>query len=452
MRQDAAVQRISQFLRGASLSQLPELPFIDRQRQSGRVLHALHGPVELLPLKVDLSVVDEIGNVLLPVVPAGAIHAPADPVTDFGRCNELGMLLRLLGGKAPAGFEVLVPVLVFRLDHSNLVIAVLVENFCQPSTGLDARRVMIQAEADGAEAGVLLQHPEHGVFAGPTEGHIAVFLPASGVAGKKGQQVDRRFEDIEPVTGAGMVEAAPGIAALHVDAGSLANVIDAALVSVAWNAVFVFANEDGVVVLPGLVLGYFAALVQQTCPDKGADHIPIQKAAVQQIGIYPAHIPVRRRQGKFLFGFLLLLWGGGIDTPLFAVQQTGDGLRIGEIVELLDEGDGTAALLHGVVVPLIAPDGDAVVTGHSVLRPGGDQLLPMAAEELHQIHLTGPELLLFGKMNIGHTSSLHSSRLLFSSIWGILMVRKVRNRGFEKGVKHYGTCESHIKGTDHDPR
>ena len=229
------------------------------------------------------------------------------------------MFFRLLGGETPAGFQLLIPVLVLRLDHPNLVIAVLVENLRQAPAGLNARRVMIQAEAYGAEAGVLLQHPEHGVFADSAEGHIAVFLPASGVAGKKGQQVDRRFEDIEAVTGAGVVETAPGIAALHVDAESPANVIDAALVSVAWNAVFVFANEDGVMVLPGLVLGYFTALVQQTRPDKGADHVPVQKSAIQQIGIYPAHIPVRRRQGKFLFGFLLLLWGGGIDNSLLAV-------------------------------------------------------------------------------------------------------------------------------------
>ena len=50
----------------------------------------------------------------------------------------------------------------------------------------------------------------------------------------------------------------------------------------------------------------------------------------------------------------------------------------------------------------IAADGDAVIAGQAVLRPGTDQLLSLMAEELHQIHLAGPELLLLSKMDIGY--------------------------------------------------
>ena len=73
---------------------------------------------------------------------------------------------------------------------------------------LDARLVMIQAETDGAKAGVLLQHPEHGVFSRSAQGHEAVFLPASGIAGEEGHQVDGCLEDIEAVAGPCVVEAA----------------------------------------------------------------------------------------------------------------------------------------------------------------------------------------------------------------------------------------------------
>ena len=67
-----------------------------------------------------------------------------------------------------------------------------------------------------------------------------------------------------------------------------------------------------------------------------------------------------------------------------------------------------------MIVPLIALDGDAVITGQTVLRPGADQLLPLMAEELHQIYLAGPELLLLGKMDIGHFLHLFSLLCMFT--------------------------------------
>ena len=123
---------------------------------------------------------------------------------------------------------------------------------------------------------------------------------------------------------------------------------------------------------------------------------------LEQVGVHPPHLLTGRGQGKFLSGLFLPLLGRSVDDPLFPAQQTGDGLWVGEVIELLDEGDGAAAFLYGMIVPLIALDGDAVITGQTVLRPGADQLLPLMAEELHQIHLAGPELLLLGKMDIGH--------------------------------------------------
>ena len=180
-----------------------------------------------------------------------------------------------------------------------------VEELRQPSAGLNTRLVMIQAEADRTNARVLLQHPEHGMFRGPAQGHEAVFLPATGVAGKEGHQVNGGLEDIEPVTGPGVVKAAPGIAALYIYAEGFSETVEAALVGVARDAVLVPADKDGIVVFS--VLEFLTALIQQSSPDKSIDHIPVQKSVLEQTGIHPPHLPASRGQGKFLFGFFLLL-------------------------------------------------------------------------------------------------------------------------------------------------
>lgn len=91
-----------------------------------------------------------------------------------------------------------------------------------------------------------------------------------------------------------------------------------------------------------------------------------------------------------------------MDNPLSAAQETGDGLGIREVIEPLDKGDGSTSLFCGMVIPFIAPDSDAVVAGQAVLWPGTDQILSLMAEELHQIHLAGLELLFFSKMDIRH--------------------------------------------------
>lgn len=85
---------------------------------------------------------------------------------------------------------------------------------------------------------------------------------------------------------------------------------------------------------------------------------------------------------------------------MFPAQQTGDGLRIGKVVELLDEGDWPAALLCGVIVPLISPDSDAVVTGKTFFKTGGQEPLALPQQELFQIDFTGTALLIVCKMDV----------------------------------------------------
>ena len=85
---------------------------------------------------------------------------------------------------------------------------------------------------------------------------------------------------------------------------------------------------------------------------------------------------------------------------MFSAQQTGDGLWIGKIVELLDEGNWPAALLCGVIVPLISPDSDAVVTGKTFFKTGGQEPLALPQQELFQINFTGTALLVVRKMDV----------------------------------------------------
>ena len=70
-------------------------------------------------------------------------------------------------------------------------------------------------------------------------------------------------------------------------------------------------------------------------------------------------------------------------------------------VELLEEGHRPAALSGGVVVPFVSPDGDAVVTLQTELRPGAEQLFAPAAEEFGQVNGVGAALLFFCKVDVG---------------------------------------------------
>jgi len=104
---------------------------------------------------------------------------------------------------------------------------------------------------------------------------------------------------------------------------------------------------------------------------------------------------------------LFLFWlGAFIDLPLFTVQQAGHRLGIGEVIEMPEEGDGATAFFNGVVKPLVASDGDAVVTGHAVLRAGADEPLSLVPEECGQVYGSRPLLLFVCKMDIWHDAHL----------------------------------------------
>ena len=304
------------------------------------------------------------------------------------------MFLRALRLQSASSFHILIPVLMDGLEDRRFSIAPFGQNLLQAARGLDARRVMVQAEDGTPDPRRLLQHPQHRLFSHAAQSHIAVPLPVLWVQCQKGEQVDGRLEYIEPVAGPVPVETVPGIAALHIDAEGLAHAAGAPLVGMTDNAVLIFPNEHGVVI--------FLVLIDQSGPDKGAQHLPVDEAPFQEVGVQPPHLPAHWRLNEFLFRFLLLPGRRFIDPALLTVQQAGDRLRVAESKIILHKGDGTAALHGGVVVPFVTPDGDAAVAGHAVLRPGSDELLALPPQELHQVYTAGTIFLFLGEMDIGH--------------------------------------------------
>ena len=81
-------------------------------------------------------------------------------------------------------------------------------------------------------------------------------------------------------------------------------------------------------------------------------------------------------------------------------EEQRHGVRVAESIELLDEADGSAALFGGVIEPLAAADGDAVVAGKAFVPAGCDELFSSAAEELLQVHRRGSFFLLGCKRNV----------------------------------------------------
>ena len=68
---------------------------------------------------------------------------------------------------------------------------------------------------------------------------------------------------------------------------------------------------------------------------------------------------------------------------------------------MLDKADRMPTLAAVVVIPLAAPDGNAVVVSQTILPPGAEQLLSPLPQQRHQIYGVGPLLLLVGKVNVG---------------------------------------------------
>ena len=127
-----------------------------------------------------------------------------------------------------------------------------------------------------------------------------MLLPPLREKGDVREQVDRGLEDIERVIAARIVKAVLRVAALNVAAIALPHGIQPTLMPVTGNAVFIESDEHGVVVFLCPVPGSFTAFVDELLAHEGIEYLSVDASLLQQIGIYPTHGLVLRRQLKGL--------------------------------------------------------------------------------------------------------------------------------------------------------
>ena len=227
-----------------------------------------------------------------------------------------------------------------------------------------------------------------------------MLLPPIREKGEVGEQVNRSLEGIERVIAAEIVKAVLWVAALNVAAIALPHGVQPALMPVTGNAVFIESDEHGVVVFLCPVLGVFTAFVDELLAHKGIEYLAVNATLLQQVGIHTAHGLTLRRQHEGLCMLRLLLPCRRVTPAEIVAEEQRHSVRVAESIELLDEADGSAALFGGVIEPLAAADGDAVVTGKAFVPAGGNELFPTAAEEILQVHRRGAFFLLGCKRNV----------------------------------------------------
>ena len=109
-----------------------------------------------------------------------------------------------------------------------------------------------------------------------------------------------------------------------------------------------------------------------------------------QVGVEPPHIEIGLRQREWLrLTRLRLFLDDGDDALAVPPQQHGHRFGIGLVVERHDEADRPAASPGGMVKPLGAAHGDAVVAGQTIFPPSHDELFAPVTKKRRQVNLVG---------------------------------------------------------------
>ena len=252
--------------------------------------------------------------------------------------------------------------------------------------------VIVQTEQDGIELRHPFQHFQYRLNGCAAAGYIAVLLPVLWMECDIGQHINGSLKHIEALICADMVKAVPGIAALHIQPECFPVAVGTPFVCMTGYALLIYTNKYGIVVI--------SIFVQELLSGEVRNHAPVDATVLDQIGIDPAHILIGRWQYERLGRLLHPLSGRGIDRSHLTAQEHGHRIGKAEAIELLDKADGMTAALLGVIVPLVAADGNAVVAGQPLLSAGGDQFLSTTTEELLQVHCGCTLFLFFCEMNI----------------------------------------------------
>ena len=166
MRQYPAPQSV-RHLHGCKLgTQMPGLLLRCREGQCRGLFHALHGLIGTPPVQMVLIFLEQTGEFLVQVLGLQTATQLTDAQTDGDGGGKLWMFLSGFGRQTMGGFQILVPVLIFRKEGSRLRVSLVSEDFRQPSNRLYPGFIVVSANEYFLERWVLLQHPEHGVFSG----------------------------------------------------------------------------------------------------------------------------------------------------------------------------------------------------------------------------------------------------------------------------------------------
>ena len=207
----------------------------------------------------------------------------------------------------------------------------------------------------------------------------------------KGQHIYGSLKEIERAVRSGPVEAVTGIAAFRI---AFVGALTAcpSFVCVSGNAMFIVADEDGVVVIGGFI--------NHSLMHKGGKHLPVYSSAVKQIGIHTPHIIIFRRKGERLWRLSLDRLGLRKCAAVIAEQKI-DGLRKVHVIKSTDEVHGIAADAFVLMKPKVSSDSNLfrAVTPHIFLA-GAFEAFALTLQECDQIRLPGSFFLLGGKVNI----------------------------------------------------
>ena len=193
--------------------------------------------------------------------------------------------------------------------------------------------VVVHTETDGVDIWISFQHLKQHLIPDTAGGGIAVASPIPLVQRNKGQHIYGSLKQIEYIVCSDPVEAVTGIAAFRIAfVGALTAC--SSFMCVSGNAMFIVADEDGVVVVGGFV--------DHSLMHKGGKHLSVYSSAVKQISIHSPHIFILRRQFKRLLRFLLYRLGLRKRVAVIAEQEI-DGLREVHVIKSTDEVHGVAA-------------------------------------------------------------------------------------------------------------
>ena len=206
--------------------------------------------------------------------------------------------------------------------------------------------IVIHTEADGVDIGIRFQHLKQHLIPDTASGSVAVAAPIFLVQRNKGQHIYGSLKEIERVVFSGPVEAVTGIAAFRIAfVGALTAC--SSFVCVSGNAMFIVADEDGVVVIGGFI--------NHSLMHKGGKHLSVYSSAVKQISIHSPHIIIFRRKGERLWR-LSLDRLGSLNYAAVITEQEIDGLRKVHVVKAADKVNGVAADAFVLVEPQVSSD------------------------------------------------------------------------------------------------